>query len=64
MAPRMVQIKCPNCHSCAGNIPVAMGDKTIKCRICGKYIHYGWRKQEIEITDRPERKEASGLTFC
>ena len=64
MAPRMIEICCPNCGHESEPIPADMGDKTIKCRICGKYIHYGWRKQEIEITDRPERKEASGLTFC
>lgn len=64
MAPRMIQIKCPNCHLHAGSIPAGMGDKTIKCQICGKYIHYEWRKQKTEIVGRPERTTASGLTFC
>ena len=63
MAQRMIEIRCPHCKNERIFIPADMGDKTIKCQICGKYIHYGWRKQKIEIVNRPERNTASGLTF-
>lgn len=64
MTPKMIEIKCPYCHWSAGNIPAGMGDKTIKCKICGKYIRYKFYENEIEIVNRPERVTSSGLTFC
>ena len=64
MAPRKIEIQCPRCRSKNNPIPADMGDKTIKCIECGNYIHYGWREQNIEIVNRPERLNASGLTFC
>lgn len=64
MTPKIIEIKCPNCHGYAGSIPAGMGDKTIKCRICGKYIRYKSRTSEIVTVNRPERVTSSGLTFC
>lgn len=64
MAPRMIEIKCPNCRWSVGSVSAGMGDKTIKCKICGKYIRYKCRSNEIEIMSRPERVTSSGLTFC
>ena len=64
MAQRMIEICCPNCGNKNEPIPADMGDKTFRCWLCGEYIHYAWRKQKIEITNRPERANASGLTFC
>lgn len=63
MAPRMIAIRCPNCRYENNPIPADMGDKTFQCFACGEYIHYAWRKNETEITDRPERTKSSGLTF-
>lgn len=63
MAPRTIEIACPECKALSKPIPADMGDKIIRCSGCGKYIRYGWRKQKIEIIKRPERKTASGLTF-
>lgn len=60
---RKIEIYCPYCQSKSNPIPIAMGDKTIKCRTCGKYIRYGWRKGNVEIVTRPERTTAAGLTF-
>ena len=64
MAPRLIEIVCPRCKVKNKPIPADMGDKVIKCCNCKKYIHYGWRKQKIEIVDRPDRDNSSGLTFC
>lgn len=64
MAPRMIEIKCPNCRWRAGGVSADMGDKTIRCKICGKYIRYAFRENQIEIAGRPERSTSSGLTFC
>lgn len=63
MAPKMIEIKCPNCYWPAGNILAGMGDKTIKCKICGKYIHYTSHRNKTKIASRPERTTSSGLTF-
>ena len=63
MAPKKIEIKCPNCHLYAGSTSAGMGDRTIKCRICGKYIHYSFRRNEVEIASRPERNTSSGHTF-
>ena len=30
------------------------GSKTIKCRICGNYIRYDFRKDKAELTNRPD----------
>lgn len=64
MSPKMIEFKCPTCKCWNKPIQADMGDKTIKCRVCGEYIRYGWRKQKIEIVKRPDRTTASGLTFC
>ena len=61
MAPRMIEIYCPNCGNENGRIPADMGDKIIQCKQCGKFIRYAWRKNKIEITHRPERTTSSGL---
>lgn len=63
MAPRMIEICCPNCGNENEPIPADMGDQIIHCKQCGKFIRYAWRKNKIEITHRPERTTASGLTF-
>ena len=63
MAPRMIEICCPNCGNENEPIPADMGDRIIHCKQCGKFIRYAWRKNIIEITHRPERATASGLTF-
>lgn len=63
MKPKLIEIKCPKCKSENKPIPAGMGDKTIKCQRCGKFIHYGHRKQKIEIIDRPERIASSGLVL-
>ena len=63
MAPRMIEICCPNCGNENGRIPADMGDKIIQCKQCGKFIRYAWRKNKIEITHRPERTTSSGLNL-
>lgn len=63
MAPKLIQFKCPKCTATQNPIPADMGDKTIKCRVCGSFIHYGWRKREVEIVKRPERVASSGLSL-
>lgn len=63
MAPKMIEMVCPNCTFKNKPIPAGMGDKTIKCRVCGKFIHYGFRKNEIKIVDRPDRTSDSGLVL-
>ena len=64
MAPRMIEVICPNCGYKNKPIPADMGDKTIKCSSCGLYIHYKFRKAEFETVKRPDRTTSSGLTFC
>ena len=61
MKPKLIEIKCPNCKKENKPIPADMGDKTIQCQKCGKFIHYGHRSQKIEITKRPDRESSSGL---
>lgn len=63
MQPKMIKFECPRCKYTNKPIPAGMGDKTIKCFSCGIYIKYGWRKQKIEIVERPERISSSGLRF-
>ena len=64
MAPKMIEVICPNCCRSVGNISVNTGSKTIKCRICKNYIRYDFRKDKTELTNRPDRVTSSGLTFC
>ena len=64
MEPEKIEIKCPHCHFAVGNVSSSMGDRTIKCQNCGRYIHYSFRRNEVKITHRPERSTSSGLTFC
>lgn len=64
MAPRMIEIQCPHCKCRNNPISADMGDKTIKCCVCGTYIHYKHRTHEVKETKRPERTTSSGLTFC
>lgn len=61
--PKLIEIKCPKCKTENKPIPADMGDKTIQCQKCGKFIHYGHCNQKIEITDRPERVTSSGLVL-
>lgn len=63
MSPRLIKIKCPKCKAENKPIPADMGDKTIQCQKYRAFIHYGHRKQKIEIIDRPERVASSGLTL-
>lgn len=63
MKPKLIEIKCLNCKTENKPIPADMGDKTIQCQKCGEFIHYGHRKQKIEIINRPERVTSSGLVL-
>ena len=63
MAPRMIEVICPNCEYKNNPIPADMGDKIIQCKQCGKFIRYAWRKNKIEITHRPGRETSSGLNL-
>ena len=63
MKPRLIDIKCPKCKIENKPIPADMGDKTIQCKKCGEFIHYGHRKQKIEIINKPERISSAGKTF-
>lgn len=63
MSPRLIDVKCPKCRMKNKPIPADMGDKTFKCKRCGRFIHYGHRKQKITIIERPERATSSGLTL-
>lgn len=63
MKPKLIEIKCPKCKTENKPIPADMDDKTIQCQKRGEFIHYAHRKQKIEIIDRPERVNSSGLAF-
>ena len=63
MVPRKIEIVCPKCNYKNRSIPADMGNQTIRCAFCGRYIHYSWRTGKIEITNRPERTTASGHSF-
>lgn len=64
MAPRLIEVICPSCKGVNKSIPADMGDKTIKCCECGKFVRYKHRTGTFEIVSRPEKEESSGLTFC
>ena len=63
VAKKEMKIQCEKCGCDENVIPIGIGDITILCAGCGRYIHYFWRENKTEISSRPERKTSSGLTF-
>lgn len=63
MSPRLIVPVCPNCKRENKAIPRDMGDKTLKCQRCRKFIRYKWRENRMMIIDRPERATTSGLVL-
>lgn len=57
---KLITIKCPNCNSMIGNTTETQGNVTIRCKTCGTYVKYLWRKKETIRTTRPERNTSSG----
>lgn len=60
MKPETIKINCPSCKKEQKPIPMEMGDKTIKCISCGRFMKYHWRSNVVTEVRRPDNNSSGG----